>query len=239
MSEELLSGKDIFAAYYGDLPVLRGVSFSVRKGQVVAVVGPNGSGKSTLLKTVLGIVPLLRGKVEFLGRTLVRVRPEEIIRQGVGYVPQGHQVFPNLTVRENLEMGCYWMDRDETHSAVERILGRLPQLRSLVDRAAGVLSGGEQQLVSIGRALVHCPKILLVDEPSAGLSPRNVAEVFGILRELRGEGIGILLVEQKAKLALQFADEALILDMGRVVMSGPAKMLLDEERVRSVYLGGS
>jgi len=231
MSDELLSATDIYAGYNGDVPVVRGVSFSLYCNQVLAVIGPNGSGKSTLLKAILGIVPRFRGAIRLLGQTWSRVSPQAMIRAGVGYVPQGHQVFPELTVQENLEMGCYWMDLREARRAMEVVLERLPS------RAAGVLSGGEQQLVSVGRALTHRPRILLIDEPSAGLSPGNTSAIFDILGELRATGVGMMLVEQNARMALEFAEHALVLDMGKIRISGAARQLLDDPGVRAVYLG--
>ncbi len=239
MSSPLLSVASLIAGYDADVPIINDVSFAVEAGKALAVIGPNGAGKSTLLKALLGLVPNVTGEVRFADVLLPRLSPGPLVRAGIGFVPQGHQVFPEMTVGENLEMGCYWMKAAGAQAAVERVLARLPILREFATRQAGVLSGGEQQLVSIGRALTLQPKVLLIDEPSAGLSPRNTLMVFEILGELRRAGLTIVLVEQNAVMALKFADHGLVLDMGRKRFHGLAAELVRDPDVRALYLGGA
>lgn len=239
MSGSLLSVRNLVASYGADVPIVKGVSFELAASQALAVIGPNGAGKSTLLKALLGLTPQVSGEVRLDDVLLPRLAPAPLVRAGIGFVPQGHQVFPEMTVRENLEMGCYWLAPKDAGAAVQRVVNTLPQLASLADRAAGVLSGGEQQLVSIGRALTQQPKLLLVDEPSAGLSPKNTVMVFEILAGLRRAGIAIVLVEQNAVMALRFADFGLVLDMGCRRFYGRARDLLADQSVRDLYLGGA
>jgi branched-chain amino acid transport system ATP-binding protein len=235
---ELLSASDIFGGYGRDTPVINGVTVSVDAGEIVCIIGPNGAGKSTLLKCILGLVPQVTGSVVVGGRQLAGLTPSALIKAGVAYVPQGHQVFPDLTVAENLEMGCYWLPASKAKSSVERVLELVPQLQKLKNRPAGVLSGGEQQLVSLGRALTISPSVLLVDEPSAGLSPKHVGAVLQILHDLRASGLGVMLVEQNARMALELADTGVVLDLGQVRFQGNARHLLADPAVRALYLGG-
>jgi branched-chain amino acid transport system ATP-binding protein len=226
--------------FYGKyLQVLRGVSVRVRPGEVAAVLGPNGAGKTTLIRTIMGLIDDQpeRGEVVLLGRVMNRWDTGARVQHGIAFVPEGREVFPELSVRENLVMGA-WVEPARTIAGgLERVFARFPVLRDRKDQDAGTLSGGEQQMLAIGRALMSQPKVLLLDEPSLGLAPLVVEEIFGILRGLAAEGIALLLVEQNAQLALGLADHGYVLDAGRVVLSGPAAELLDNPDVREFYLG--
>lgn len=237
-TSNLLTASDMYGGYGRDTQVINGVTVSVDTGEIVCIIGPNGAGKSTLLKCILGLVPQIRGSVSIQGKKLDSLNPAVLTRAGVAYVPQGHQVFPDLTVVENLEMGCYWLPANRAKTAVGRVLDLVPQLGKLKNRPAGVLSGGEQQLVSIGRALTTSPNVLLVDEPSAGLSPKHVIVVFQMLADLRASGLGVMLVEQNARMALDLADTGIVLDLGQIRFQGDAKQLLADPDVRALYLGG-
>ncbi len=239
VAEPLLRVSEL-AAGYGKKQVLFGVSLEVRPGELAVVIGPNGAGKSTVVKAVMGFVRPWAGRVEFDGVPLDGRRVEERVRLGISYVPQGRTVFPGLTVEEHLELGG-WLLRSgaEKRAARERVYSLFPVLRERRWQKAGTLSGGERQMLTLARALMVRPKLLLLDEPSLGLSPRLVVDVFEKLQEVRGEGIAILAVEQNAAVALRYADRGYVLDQGVTRLDGPAPVLLADPRVRSVYLGGS
>ena len=226
--------------YYGGVQALRGISIEVGEGEVVALVGANGAGKSTTLRAISGLVRPKRGEVRFGGRPLNDVAPQEIVRLGLSHVPEGRGIFAKLTVRENLRMGTYTHRADRLRSAedLERVLELFPRLAERIEQRAGSLSGGEQQMLALARALVSRPRLLMVDELSLGLAPLIVQQLFGIVRDINRDGVAILLVEQYVNLALEASERAYVLGKGRVVASGKSRDLLaDNELVRSSYLG--
>ena len=237
-AEPLLKVANI-ESYYGPIMAIRGVSLSVPEGRIVTVLGANGAGKTTILKTISGVLDPLKGSVEFQGKPIQRMDPDKIVRLGISHVPEGREVFPFLTVRENLAMGAYLRtDRDEVAQDLERIYGYFPRLKERLDQPAGQLSGGEQQMLAISRALMNRPKLLLLDEPSLGLSPLLVKEIFGIIRRVNAEqGVSILLVEQNAKKALETADYGYVLEVGRVVMDDTCERLMQSKDIQEFYLG--
>ena len=227
--------------FYGEvIHALRGVSVDVPEGSVVAVLGANGAGKSTFLKTVMGLLEDQpeKGVIEFAGRDVTRWEAERLVRLGLAYVPEGREVFPELTVGENLMMGGYTRrDREGLRADLARVLGYFPILGQRKGQLAGTLSGGEQQMLAIGRALMTRPRLLMLDEPSLGLAPRLVKEIFAIIRRINEEGTTILLVEQNARMALGVARYGFVLETGRIVLSGTVDELLANENVREFYLG--
>jgi ABC-type branched-subunit amino acid transport system ATPase component len=226
-------------AGYDDALILRGVDLVAAADQIVAVIGPNGAGKSTLLKAVYGLVRPQRGTVRFAGEDVTRERPDRLTRRGMNLVPQVDNVFPSLTVAENLHVGVSVLPRTERQAETDRVLELFPMLRERRRQRAGSLSGGQRKLVALARALVARPRLLLLDEPSAGLSPMAIDLVFEKLVEIRDLGIGIVMVEQNARRALGLADAAFVLDMGENAYSGAGHELLDDPRVAELYLGGS
>jgi len=223
---------------YGKMVVVRDVSIRVDKGELVALVGPNGSGKSTFLKTIYGLARRFSGKVYFFGRDVSDVRPYDKARMGLGYVPQVDNVFPELTVLENLEMGAYFRkDEEGIRDDLEAIFSIFPVLKERRDQRAETLSGGERQMLAIGRALMGKPKVLLLDEPAAALAPKLAKELFKKLDEIRDTGVAILLVEQHARRALKACDRGYVLVDGQVVMEGPGKELLESEDLKRAFLG--
>ncbi len=227
-------------ASYGAVQALRGVSLHVDQGKIVALLGANGAGKTTVLKTISGIVEPRRGSVHFDGRGLAGMEPDRIVGIGLGHVPEGREIFKMRTVQENLVLGAY-LRRDGAGIAadMERIFGYFPILRERRQQRAGQLSGGQQQMLAIGRALMGKPRCMLMDEPSLGLSPLLVKEIFTIIRRLRDEGMTILLVEQNASVALDVADYGYVMEVGRVVMEDSAQALRDNPTIREFYLGVS
>ena len=226
--------------FYRLIYALRGVSLSLEEGTVTAILGNNGAGKSTVLKTVMGLIEDQpdKGSIEFMGKRIDRKDPEQIVRFGISYVPEGREIFDELTVRENLLMGAYTRrDRAGIKQDFKRMYGYFSILQEREGQLAGTLSGGEQQMLAIGRALMNGPKLLFLDEPSLGLSPILVKEIFAIIKRINEEGITVLLVEQNARMALKIAHFGLILENGRFVMKGKAKDLLEDEDVREFYLG--
>jgi branched-chain amino acid transport system ATP-binding protein len=227
-------------AGYGSLQILHGVSLNVHAGEVVAVIGPNGAGKSTTFKATMGFTTYLGGEIVFDGRSLVGQRPDRIMALGLSYVPQGRVVFSQMTVRENLEMGAY-LERTRTKisTSMEYVFSLFPRLRERRRQLAATLSGGEQQMLAMGRALMMRPKMLLLDEPSLGLSPRFVDDVFETIVELARDGIAVTLVEQNAARALEIADRGYVLELGRNRFEGTGGELLQDPEVRRMYLGGT
>lgn len=223
--------------YYGLIHALRDVSFEVNEGEVVALIGANGAGKTTTLHTITGLLPSKGGTVTFEGKDITKKPGHEIVRLGMSHVPEGRRVFAGLTVRENLRMGAYTRPKGEVESSLAEVYKRFPRLEERKNQPAGTLSGGEQQMLAIGRAMMSRPKIMLMDEPSMGLSPLLVGEIFEIIQELNRSGMTILLVEQNAKMALSIADRAYVLETGHVVMNGQAKDMLEDDQVRRAYLG--
>jgi branched-chain amino acid transport system ATP-binding protein len=236
--EPLLTVQDVRAGY-GRFDVLQGVSLHVLPREVVAVIGPNGAGKSTVLKTVMGFLRVSAGTVQFDGRPIAGQRPDQLVRVGLGYVPQGRVVFPRMTVLENLEMGAFTVaDRRAVARSLEYVLALFPRLAERRGQLAGTMSGGEQQMLSVGRALMTRPKMILLDEPSLGLSPKFVDMVFEHILLLKDEGLSIALVEQKAVRALEIAHRGYVLELGQNRYEGTGAALLADERVRRMYLGG-
>jgi branched-chain amino acid transport system ATP-binding protein len=229
---------DAVCAGYGDIQVLTDVSLGVEPGEIVAIVGANGAGKSTLLRTIMGSLPARRGRVDFMGQVLSGVAPHLIAAAGVRLVPEGRRVFANLSVEDNLRAGAYLRPRAAVNRALERIYALFPILAERQHQRASTLSGGQQQMLALGRALAAEPRLLMLDEPSLGLAPKIVKEIFQKLADLRSAEIGILLVEQNARKALALADRAYVLENGAVVLEGPAGELSRNESVINAYLGG-
>ncbi|MDO4269373.1 MAG: ABC transporter ATP-binding protein [Eubacteriales bacterium] len=223
--------------YYGLIHALRDVSFEVNEGEVVALIGANGAGKTTTLHTVTGLLTAKSGTVTFEGKDITRRPGHEIVRAGVSHVPEGRRVFAGLTVYENLKMGAYTRPKSEIESSLASVYQRFPRLEERKNQAAGTLSGGEQQMLAMGRALMSRPRILLLDEPSMGLSPLFVKEIFSIIEEVSKAGTTVLLVEQNAKKALSIADRAYVLETGKIVQTGRASDLLNDDSIKKAYLG--
>lgn len=238
MSEPLLRLANI-ETYYGPIMAIRGISLSVAEGSIVTVLGANGAGKTTVLRTVSGVVDPQKGTVTFEGQEIQKRSPDRVVRLGIGHVPEGREVFPFLTVRENLMMGAFLRhDRGAVAEDLDRVFGYFPVLSERSNQRAGMLSGGEQQMLAISRALMTRPKLLLLDEPSLGLSPILVADIFRIIRRINEEeGITILLVEQNARMALEVAEYGYVLEVGRIVMEDQCKRLLEKDEIKEFYLG--
>jgi ABC-type branched-subunit amino acid transport system ATPase component len=234
----LLTVQEVHAGY-GRLPILQGVSLAVWPGEVVSVIGPNGAGKSTAFKVIVGLLSPDRGEVVFDGARITGLRPDQVLHRGLAYVPQGRIVFPQMTVLENLEMGAY-IERDPRRIAerLERVYRLFPVLRERSRQKAGTLSGGEQQMLAIARALMTEPRLLLLDEPSLGLSPKFLALIFEKIVELKAAGVTMMIVEQNAVKALAVADRAYVLELGRNRLEGPGLTLLSDPEVKRLYLGG-
>jgi len=225
--------------HYGAIHALKGVSLAAEEGGIVTLVGANGAGKSTTLRAISGLIKPSAGSIRFRGKSLVGVKPHEIVREGVSHVPEGRIVFANLTVLDNLEMGAYLRkDRAGCVEDLKKVFRLFPRLDERRRQAAGTLSGGEQQMLAIGRALMAKPTLLLMDEPSLGLAPILVREIFSVIREIRSQGTTIVLVEQNARLALATADRGYVLETGSVRMSDRAQVLLESPFVQAAYLGG-
>ena len=234
----MLEVRDLVCGY-GPVTAVKGISFDVGAGQLVALIGANGAGKSTVLRCISGLVPARSGSVRFDGRDLTRAEPRRAIALGIAHCPEGRRVFPQMSVAENLAMGAYLRrDGAETARDLARIYDEFPRLAERRDQPAGTLSGGEQQMLAIGRALMSRPRLVLFDEPSLGLAPNIVERVLDIIRGIRAEGTTVLLVEQNAFAALELCDHAYLVEAGRIVMSGAGRDLMADEHVRAAYLGG-
>ena len=238
VTEPLLRAKGLTVGY-GKQPILHDVSLEVRAGEMVSVIGPNGAGKSTAFKAIVGFVHATSGRVTFDGHEITGLRPDEVLPRGLAYVPQGRIVFPQMTVRENLEMGAY-IERDAARmrASLERVHALFPVLAERRAQRAGTLSGGEQQMVAIGRALMTRPKLILLDEPSLGLSPKFVSLIFETLVQMKGAGYTLMVVEQNAAKALAVADRGYVLELGRNRFEGTGAVLLADPDVKRLYLGG-
>jgi branched-chain amino acid transport system ATP-binding protein len=223
--------------YYGAIHALKGISLSVDAGEIVTLIGANGAGKSTTLRTISGLIRPRQGSVRLEGEELTRLPPDQIVRRGLCHVPEGRRVFANLTVLENLEMGAYTRRDAGVKKDLETVLETFPRLRERISQAAGTLSGGEQQMLAMGRALMGHPRVLLMDEPSLGLAPFMVQEIFRIIREINSRGTTILLVEQNAHMALGAANRGYVLETGTIVLSDTGQALLNNPEVRHAYLG--
>lgn len=225
--------------FYGSIHAIKDISFEVYQGEIVTLIGANGAGKTSTLHAISGLLSSRSGEVTFDGADLMHVEPHKILKIGMAHVPEGRRVFANMTVMENLQMGAYIRSKDkDVDSDYERVFERLPRLRERKRQLAGTLSGGEQQMLAIGRALMGNPKMLLMDEPSMGLSPLLVGEIFQIIQDVNKSGTTVLLVEQNAKKALEIANRAYVLETGTVSMQGDASELANDEKVRKAYLGG-
>ncbi|MEW5553158.1 ABC transporter ATP-binding protein [Peribacillus frigoritolerans] len=225
--------------YYGNIQALKGVSMEINEGEIVTLIGANGAGKSTLLKTISGLLKPKQGKVLFEGDSIGGKAAQAIVKLGISHVPEGRRVFANMTVAENLELGAYLRkDKDGIHKDMERVYELFPRLLERIKQQAGTLSGGEQQMLAMGRALMAKPRLLLLDEPSMGLAPLLVKQIFNIIQEISESGTTILLVEQNANLALSIADRAYVVETGRIVLSGNAEELTSSEEIKMAYLGG-
>jgi branched-chain amino acid transport system ATP-binding protein len=224
--------------FYGNIHAIHGVSFDVQKGEIVTLIGANGAGKSTILKTVSGLLRSKTGKVSFLDSEIGTVAPHNIVKRGLIQVPEGRRIFLRMSVQQNLEMGNYIHDRGTLSERMEDVFQRFPRLKERRKQLGGTLSGGEQQMLAIGRALMASPTLLMLDEPSMGLAPLLVEQIFDIIKELNDSGVTILLVEQNARMALSVANRGYVLETGRVVASDTADALLQDAAVRRAYLGG-
>ena len=237
MSNTLLK-VDNLHVYYGSIHAIKGVSFEVNEGEIVTLIGANGAGKSTTLNTIAGLLKPHSGSIMLHDQNIVGVPADKIVSKGMALCPEGRRIFLQMTVLENLEMGGYTRPNSELEESIENVYDHFPRLKERYKQVAGTLSGGEQQMLAMGRALMSKPKLMMMDEPSMGLAPILVEQIFDIIRELKQAGTTILLVEQNAQMALSIADRAYVLETGRVVMEGTGAELLTNERVRSAYLGG-
>lgn len=233
----MLTIKDL-DVYYGVIKAIKGISFTVNEGEVIALIGANGAGKTTILHTITGLVAPKHGSIDFEGHNLVKTPAHKIVSLGMAHVPEGRRIFAELTVFENLMMGAYSRtDKTEITNTLNEVYKRFPRLAERKKQIAGTLSGGEQQMLAMGRALMSKPKIMLLDEPSMGLSPLFVTEIFDIIQEISNHGTTVLLVEQNAKKALSIADRAYVLETGKIVLSGDAEEMMNNDSVKKAYLG--
>ena len=233
----MLEIKDL-EVYYGMIQAIKGVSFEVSEGEVIALIGANGAGKTTILHTVTGLLEAKKGSVMFDGKDITKIPAHKIVSMGMAHVPEGRRVFANLSVLQNLKMGAYTRkDKAEIEETLKSVYKRFPRLEERQNQLAGTLSGGEQQMLAMGRALMSHPRIILMDEPSMGLSPIFVNEIFDIIKEVSASGTTVLLVEQNAKKALSIADRAYVLETGNIVLEGKADELLNNDSIKKAYLG--
>jgi branched-chain amino acid transport system ATP-binding protein len=233
----LLSVSNLEVAY-GNIPALRGIDLDVNKGEIVTLIGANGAGKTTTLRTISGLLKPKTGEVTYDGRNITGVKPHVITAMGVSHVPEGRGIFANLTVNDNLELGAYLRKDKIKQSEYERIFTLFPVLKERIKQSAGTLSGGEQQMLAISRALMSKPQVLLLDEPSLGLAPQMVQTIFRVIKEINAEGTTILLVEQNAHMALVTAHRGYVMETGRIVLTDDTKALLSSDRIKKAYLGG-
>lgn len=233
----LLEIKDL-EVNYGVIKAIKGVSFDVNEGEIIALIGANGAGKTTILHTITGLIQAKKGSIVFDGKELTKTPPHKIVSMGMAHVPEGRRIFQQLSVLENLKLGAYTRkDKSEIASTLKMVYERFPRLEERKNQVAGTLSGGEQQMLAMGRALMSKPRIILMDEPSMGLSPLLVSEIFDIIKVINESGTTVLLVEQNAKKALSIADRAYVLETGKITLSGDAKDLINDESVKKAYLG--
>ena len=236
--EKMLDIKDI-NVYYGAIHAIKGISLTVNKGEIVTLIGANGAGKSTTLRTISGLLKPKTGSIEFMGKNIAAMPAHQIVKEGISQVPEGRRIFAEMTVIENLELGAFIRtDREAVEEDMQMVFSRFPRLEERREQLAGTLSGGEQQMLAMGRALMSRPKLLLLDEPSMGLAPLLIKEIFSIIQDINQTGTTVLLVEQNANMALSIANRAYVLETGRITLSGDAKELAASEEVRKAYLGG-
>ena len=227
------------SVHYGMIQAVRDVSFEVNEGEVVSLIGANGAGKTTILRTLSGLVRPSAGKIQFLGKEIQKLPAQKIVAGGLSQVPEGRHVFPGLTVMENLEMGAFLKkNREENQANLKKVFSRFPRLEERKNQDAATLSGGEQQMLAMGRALMSTPKLLLLDEPSMGLAPIFIQEIFDIIQDIQKQGTTVLLIEQNANKALAISDRGYVLETGKIVLSGTGKELATSDEVRKAYLGG-
>ena len=235
----LLEVEGIVAGYTKELDILNGVSLKMEEGQMVSIIGPNGAGKSTVLKTIFGVLQARKGRISYHGQEITNLSSAVLLRKGLSFVPQGRNLFPLMTVRENLELGAYIRsDKKGIESDIERTYGMFPILREKRNQKAGSLSGGEMQMLEMGRAMLLSPKLMLIDEPSLGLSPKMASEVFNKIDEIKEKGATILIVEQNADRSLRMSDYAYVLEMGKNRSEGPAEQIRNDPEIKRLYLGG-
>lgn len=224
--------------YYGNIQALKGIDLQLEEGKIVTILGANGAGKTTLMKTIIGLLKPKKGKVEFFGKDVTVSRPDQLIRQGMTLVPEGRAMLSDMTVLENLEMGAFHRSDNEVEQDMKKMMARFPILEERKEQLAGTMSGGQQQMLAIARALMARPKLLLLDEPSMGLAPIIVADIFKMIKEINDEGMTVLLVEQNAKQALKIADYGYVLETGKLALEGKAQDLLEDTSIAEAYLGG-
>ena len=223
--------------YYGVIQAIKGISFEVNQGEIIALIGANGAGKTTTLQTITGLIPSKAGTITYEGNNITKIPGYKLVGMGIAHVPEGRRVFAELSVLQNLKLGAYTRnDKNEMEATLKEIYARFPRLEERKNQLAGTLSGGEQQMLAMGRALMSKPKIILMDEPSMGLSPIYVNEIFDIIRKINADGVTVLLVEQNAKKALSIANRAYVLETGKIVLSGDAKELMNDDSVKKAYL---
>lgn len=238
MSTPMLEVKDL-NVYYGNIHALKGISLEVHEGEIISLIGANGAGKTTTLQTISGIIRSKSGSINYKGEDITKTRAHKILRMGIAQVPEGRQIFANLSVLDNLELGAFSIrgSNEEKVAQREQFFDRFPRMRERANQRAGTLSGGEQQMLAMGRAMASKPKLMILDEPSMGLSPIFVKEIFSTIKRLNEEGVTILLVEQNAMMALAISDRAYVLETGKIVMEGNSKELANDEKVKQAYLG--
>lgn len=235
----LLEVEGIVAGYTKELDILNGVSLKMEEGQMVSIIGPNGAGKSTVLKTIFGVLQARKGRISYHGEEITNLSSAVLLRKGLSFVPQGRNLFPLMTVRENLELGAYIRsDKKGIESDIERMYGMFPLLKEKRNQRAGSLSGGEMQMLEMGRAMLLSPQLMLIDEPSLGLSPKMASEVFNKIEEIKEKGTTILIVEQNADRSLRMSDYAYVLEMGKNRCEGPAEQIRNDDEIKKLYLGG-
>ena len=223
---------------YGGIHAIKGIDLEIREGELVTLIGANGAGKTTAMKAITGLQGWIAGDVQYLGESTKGIESHALLKKGLAMVPEGRGVFARMTITENLQMGAYTRnDNAQIAADIERMFGIFPRLKERANQLAGTMSGGEQQMLAMARALMSQPKLLLLDEPSMGLSPLMVAKIFEVIKDISAQGVTVLLVEQNARLALQAADRAYVMDSGLITMSGDAKQMLDDPKVRAAYLG--
>ncbi len=223
--------------YYGKIQALKGVSLEVEQGKIVTILGANGAGKTTTMKSIIGLLTPKQGKVEFQGQNITGLRPDQLLKKGIALVPEGRAILSSMTVLENLEMGAYHRNDKEIGKDIEEVMQHFPILKERKEQLGGTLSGGQQQMLAIARAILSRPKLLLLDEPSMGLAPLIVADIFKIIKQIKNDGTTVLLVEQNAKQALKIADYGYVLETGKVIIEGKADELLQDSRIVEAYLG--